>query len=412
MQAALVSDLRNVVAGLAVRVPTKQLLVTSGFGFVMWALDQEIPLEDVFTDPLVVRFLDEVIPGKGAARNRAQGRLSRLAGAVAGTGLARLSEIVGASPSPAMPVSEVPTAVKDFIATFRPADLSPNRWDVVASSVREWVLAERPGHEDRARLAMRMVGLLAAWHVDRRGSLDARSVFDRANVDDFFAAARFPVRSERTYRSLVAAVARAVTGQQPTPSARSAGVVLPYETFEIERMLRSASSAPQERTRLALRSMLLVGAAVGVGGAGFAWMRPEHVTSDADGVLVRVPNADGSTNRVVPALAQWSEALAVHAEECAAAGLEFLAGGVGKRREKRPAILAAKLAELHGRFDPVRLRRYWTVEVFSGPVHLPTALAAAGWTTPESLSELLPLLRPVPQDVARSLLREPGGARQ
>lgn len=407
--AVVVEELRRLVPGLSTKRSFRQQLITTGFRFVTWAQAQGVPVEDMFTEPVIARFVDE---SGGLTRQRTFvfDRLNRLASAVDEGGLARLAARCGASPSEPMAAQRhTPSDVDALIESFRPDEVSEARWEVISATVRSWVGQLGTDRVERARLALRMVGLLAAWHVERGGMLAPVDVFDRDNVDEFLRVAGYPQKSMRSYRSVIRAVGRAVTGSQVVRSKPAAGQVLPYTDSDIRDLLQSATTSPQRRTRRAMRSMLLVGAATGVGGSGLVLLRPEHVDIDGNAVLVRVPNPDGSTNRVVPALGAWAALLAAHVTECVEAGDEFLIGGVGQKRVNRPASLAKRLGRLHGGgFDPVRLRRYWLVEVFSGAVHLPSALTAAGWTTPQQLFELLPLLRPAPEPVAWSMLQEPG----
>src|SRR5690606_38335847 len=107
-----------------------------------------------------------------------------------------------------------PSDVDALIESFRPDEVSEARWEVISATVRSWVGQLGTDRVERARLALRMVGLLAAWHVERGGMLAPVDVFDRDNVDEFLRVAGYPQKSMRLYRSVIRAVGRAVTGSQ------------------------------------------------------------------------------------------------------------------------------------------------------------------------------------------------------
>jgi hypothetical protein len=111
--------------------------------------------------------------------------------------------------------------------------------------------------------------------------------------------------------------------------------------------------------------------------------------------------------RLVPVLANWEDEIL---ELVANAGDEFLVGGLSSSRNRASSLTERLVVPPgHPRLSAARLRSTWLLWHLEAGTRMPELAAAAGLKGVTVLSDLLELVRPMPEGQAELMLRGASG---
>lgn len=155
------------------------------------------------------------------------------------------------------------------IVEFTPRSVSPHRWVVVSPFVRAVVTEYGPSSVQGAKIALRVVGQIAAFSADCHVPLDREQVLSPSFVDrylDHLGGSGKPDSTVGTYHSLLRSIATAVTIEapwQPRSGRRRTNTPAPYDQGTIGSYVRNATV---QGTHLrANRGLVIIGLGAGAG---------------------------------------------------------------------------------------------------------------------------------------------------
>ncbi len=281
----------------------------------------------------------------------------------------------------------------EWLHAYRPQGIDAGVWREIRPFVMGCVRRLEFDDTNVARTA-RLLARLAAWCLNEGLALDAEIVLDPATVERFVAVGLKGDRSQPTYRAVLRRVGPLLTKhapwERPPPAYPRLGTAAPYSPVELRALTSAAVSQPTFGRRRAAKAILALGAGAGLDGRWVAKVSAADVLSDNNGVGIQVNAPDA---RLVPVLAEWHEPIL---ELAAAAGAEFLVGGMSTSRN-RASALVSWLVVGHGqpKFSMSRLRSTWLVRHLELGTRLPELTHAAGLADTRVLSDLIPHVPPM-----------------
>jgi hypothetical protein len=296
------------------------------------------------------------------------------------------------------------TIAAEWLNTYRPHRLEVGTWAAVRPFVLDCVVRLELDGGPGALRVVRVLARLAAWGLGEGLTLEAEVVLDPDTVERFVAMGLSDDRSRPTYRAVLRRVGPLLTKKapwEPRPaSVARRQVALPYTTSELEGLRTDAMAQPTSGRVCAARAILALGCGAGLDGRWVARVAAQDVATLRGAVLVRV---GAPSPRVVPVLASWEPEVL---DLAATAGDEFLVGGKSLSRN-RAGELATSLVVAHGhpKFSASRLRSTWLVMHLAMGTRLPELATAAGLRGVTVLSDLLPFVPALEEDVAVQMLR-------
>jgi hypothetical protein len=289
------------------------------------------------------------------------------------------------------------------VARFRPKDIAPQVWAVVAPLARDAVAKANPADDRDATELMSRTAALLVWCNSQGLELRPEVVFHPDTLDRFIATAYGHLASGTgtNYRRILRRVGRATLGPPlypPRPlSLRKSDPNQPYSRDD-ERAVRGWVRG-LSTSRLREGAISLVGMGLGAGlrskeieAADSSWIK-----EDGSGLVVIVP---GSRRRRVPVAARWEWELR-RAVELSGGGLLFRPS---PGRRKRVSVFTESLPANHPKLSVQRLRVTWIVRHLDARVPLHVLADAAG-VTGEQLSLYAGCMADVPAVEVDRLLR-------
>lgn len=296
------------------------------------------------------------------------------------------------------------TGADEWLNTYRPQRLDAGTWEIVRPFVVDCVIhLELKGGPGALRVA-RVLARLAAWALGEGMPLEAEVVLDPDTVERFVAKGLADDRSRATYRAALRRVGPLLTKKAPwEPRAATVArrqVAPPYSARELDGLRADALAQPTPSRVRAARALLALGCGAGLDGRWIARVAADDVVALRGAVLVRVGTPSA---RVVPVLASWETKVL---DLAATPGDEFLVGGKSLARN-RAGELATSLVVAHGhpKFSASRLRSTWLTTHLAIGTRLPELARAAGLQGVTVLSDLLPFVQVLEDDVAVQVLR-------
>ncbi|MFJ8449488.1 hypothetical protein [[Kitasatospora] papulosa] len=295
------------------------------------------------------------------------------------------------------------------IAQYRPSNRPP-AWERVADEVRTTVARATPTTTHRARDLLTALTRIAVYADQQGHPADARRWLAPAMVERF-AAAGCPEVSEATranYRACLTALRTAVFGPdlpggRPIPLAAS-DASAPYSRNDIADLWAWAGGQSTAELRRGLRLLLALGLGCGLDTTEIIPLQGPDVRVLDDGASVVAVR--GSRTRLIICSRPYERTVAEAATR-ADTGYLFRSGCFA-----RSSNTVTDLVYRAGRDTRVprlvmgRCRATWLVERMNIPIPLPVLLAAAGLDSLHALSRLLPHVKGISAEQARTVLRE------
>jgi len=226
-------------------------------------------------------------------------------------------------------------AIEEFISSYVPEFLDPDRFERVAKPVRDAVRAMNPLTRDRAGNALRWAAQLAAWVDDDLRPIRSDVIFHPDTVEDYLEASLVSGVEERTVASeasLLRGLSRIVN---PKMRAHRHVVISradptePYDADEIDSMLvLSRRQTTEVRRRFSFASIAL-GLCLGPHGGEYPRVRPDDIVVAGDSLRVSLRRTDDASPRVVVALRRYAHLLSDAVAAAKEAGDTYLLGGEG-----------------------------------------------------------------------------------
>ena len=277
---------------------------------------------------------------------------------------------------------------------------------VTPSALFVAAMAEELGLDESsaARRTRRQLQRLTNWAVGRGIPLDRELILDPDTIERFTELGMGAELSRATYRAVLRRVAPLLTRTAPweprRPVVARRQVAPPYTGEEIELLRGDAGRQSTPKRRRAARALLALGLGAGLDGRWVAIVAAKDVSRRGGAVLVTVGEPMG---RDVVVLRRWEDEVLELADT---AGDEFLVGGHSRSRRRTGHITEElSVPTGHPRLAPARLRSTWLLRHLEAGTRLPELCRAAGLESATVLSDLLPLVCPLDDDRARSLLR-------
>lgn len=286
-----------------------------------------------------------------------------------------------------------------LLRDLRVEPLTPVEW-FVAQMVSDLGLGDRSIDQRCKRVLLR----LALWATSEGIVLDRDAILDPDTVERFCQVGLAQDKSRATFRSDLRRMAPLLTRRapwRPRPAAMATrNVAPPYASGEVEVLIDDARHQPTAARRRGAGALLALGLGAGLDGRWVVRIGAEDVT-ERDG-LVEIRVGEPAPRSVV-VRAEWEDSVR---ELAATAGGEYLIGGRSQARN-RVADLTKRLIVPagHPRLSPGRLRATWLLRHLEEGTRLPELCQAAGLQGFEVLSDLMPLVEPLPRSVVDHMLR-------
>ena len=339
----------------------------------------------------------------------------------AGLRLARAAHAALTAPTvtPAPDPDLLPAAVRDAVATYRPAGMVGQRWEALAPLCRRLVVGFNPPSANSARNAATILITFLTW-ADTRPSRAAAPALITAEelrtiglVAAYLAQLDAPARSLATYRSVLR---RALRALDPSPALVIAyqPVAGPYSPAECAAFVRLARNQPTGPRRRELSAIVGLGLGAGLDGRDLRTLSPTDITDLPevqlpDGTVGLLVTVRGARPRQVPVRLEYvalvREAMALHAQQDRT-DTTPLVGLRPDRRNVTSSSLARAVTATSTGVDviPARLRSTWLVACLSADVPLRELLHAAGLRSARTLIDLLPYCPPPDPERVTALL--------
>lgn len=204
-------------------------------------------------------------------------------------------------------------SVSEAIARFTPASVPEADWARFGPTVRRWTEAAAPDSAYSARTLLSIATQLVIWTECIGLPLVAETILHPDVIDRFVTKGcdNLADGTRLNYRRHLRVVGAAVLGPtiyppRPLPI-RRAGVLPPYSSTQIARLLSWARGLPTERFRHTASGILLLGLGAGLTSQEMSRLVGDDITVDAEGVVISVI---GDQARSAPVLERWETAIA------------------------------------------------------------------------------------------------------
>jgi hypothetical protein len=275
-------------------------------------------------------------------------------------------------------------------------------WPIVGPFVVAALVELAPqGRPQAESYAWALTGL-ACWGLKRGLIIDAEVLLHPDTVELYSTGKHLSVKSQNTARSILRRIGPRLTKKapwQPTPKAlKPLGIAPPYSNTDLAMLRTDAARQSSEARRRASRSILCLGAGVGLDGRWCMDVRGTHVIQLDELVVVDVGPPHP---RRVAVLAEFEDELL---ELAAIAGEDFLVGGEARSKNKASRALARyDTGPGRPRLSASRARSTWLLHHLVIGTRLPELARAAGFKNVSSLDDLLPYV-PLMDDDERLLM--------
>ena len=291
-----------------------------------------------------------------------------------------------------------------WLEDYRPRSVDSAAWERVRPIVCKWAVQIGPIEPGKLGRLLGLLARLAVWAGRQGLPLDPEVVLDPDTVERFVTETVPHDRSASSYRSDLRRLGMALTRQAPW-EAQPAGIARrqvadPYTPAEIAHLKADALAQATKLRRTASRAVLALGAGAGLDGRWVGKVTAAEVLKVGPAVMVKVGEP---CPRQVPVLAAWEKELLDLADS---AGSEFLIGGrsVAPNRVS-DLIYRLEVPRGHPKLSPARLRSTWLVTHLAMGTRLPELARAAGLQGVFVLSDLLPHVAHLDDELAIEMLR-------
>ncbi|RLP70319.1 hypothetical protein D9V29_10210 [Mycetocola manganoxydans] len=263
-------------------------------------------------------------------------------------------------------------------------------WREVGPFVRDSVAVAAPSTAYTAHRLLTPVATYTLWAWRDAGlPLEADVLFQRETIEHFIRSASGTLSEGtlRNYRSMLLRVSDVLV-PECSPLAmkplNDRASIAPYSEKELARLRNWAMGQSTETRRRKAAMMLSLCGGAGLKAVEVAELRREHVSIDADGILVQV---ESGNVRVIPLLAEWESWLVRGLGDTAAGHLVF---GAPTRKHSRN-VLSAFVDKADGVEHPRsdRLRATWILTHLTAGTPMKGLMKAAGVSKFENLSRYL-----------------------
>jgi hypothetical protein len=310
---------------------------------------------------------------------------------------------------PSAPPADVHEAVTRWLSQYTPRRMVPS--DLWESSLRLFVTSAvldiRPSGLQVAQSATWALTRLAAWGLEEGLSLDRDVLLDPDTVERFAAALSeigVSPSTQQLARTHLRRMGRQLTSTAPwEPAPRSYGthaLAPPYSEQELAALVHDARAQATPQRRRGARAVIALGAGAGLDGRWVMRVRGTDIMKTPEAVLVRTGSPAA---RIVPLIAEYEDELQ---ELAGIAGGETLVGA-GATRSAGHFVFSLEVGSGNPKLSPSRLRTTWLVRHLSAGTRLPELTRAAGVSWLSHPDELFALVPPLPDEMARSMLRHP-----
>jgi hypothetical protein len=295
--------------------------------------------------------------------------------------------------------------IAEWLAKYQPKGARRDGWPVVRTFVVSSIVSLSPLRRPTAESYAWALTGLAAWGLAHYLEIDPEVLLHPENVEVFCTSA-VGEGSQNTARSILRKIGPRLTRNAPWQQApgrlKHRTIAPPYTPRELEvlRIDVSRQSTPS-RERVA-RSVLALGAGVGLDGRWSMKVRGADIVLVRDVVVVDVCSP---APRVVPVLKEFEDELL---ELASLAGEDFLVGGEARTKNKASRALARyESGPGRPRLSGSRARSTWLLRHLILGTRLPELAQAAGFANVSSLDELLPHVPAMSERERRLMLRGP-----
>lgn len=297
-------------------------------------------------------------------------------------------------------------------AGYRPR-LAAAYWAEIGDFVRAVVAETVAGTAYTPRELFAAATPLTMWAWQSAGfPLERDVIFSIPSIERFVAVGLPQYRSKsgrNTIRSRLLRISEQVGEASTVPVAlrplgRSSPSA-PYPEADIVRLMGWAAFQSTPARRSNAETLLALGLGGGLAGREIINLTVGGIRADGDGVIVTV---DGERARSVPVLREWERPLVDLRQSSGDAAWAF--------RQEREATNRNLISDFVSRSTgtvPLQARRMhatWIVQHLEAGTPVVLLLRAAGLSSPEALDRFLPFVRPSPETLFRSSLRDAAAA--
>jgi integrase len=298
-------------------------------------------------------------------------------------------------------------AADEVISRFSPADVPEEVWVLVKDPVRECVEAVGPINDKRAQAFMNAVAQLFVWAHTLGQPLEPEVLLHPYAIDRFVfgGLAGLKEGTKSNYRALLRQMGRAVLGQAlyPGPSlvVSRPDPRKPYSSEEVADLASWARGLPTTFMRRNALVLLAFGLGAGLTNQELNRLVGNDVAVDDSGAVVRLI---GESERDVPVLASWEDAVAELAAEAGPLPV-FRPDRTNIRRHDIPGFVDRCRRRGAVTLMPSRLRATWVVTLLRAGV-LPNEVARVGGIAATQLARYFTLLPDSDPTVLRRQIRD------
>ncbi len=294
------------------------------------------------------------------------------------------------------------SAVQEVVETFVPRQVSPTRFEVVESVVRDAVRRCRPLTVRRAQAYVRDATYLACWADETERSLRIDVVFHPATVEEFgrVLSHQLAKRSAATITSTLRTMSGLLLpGVENTERAKRAERVRleraarphPYVDEELALLARDIEHCSTKRRR-DLHALMHLGLGAGLQPGEGSLCRPADVVRFGDDVFCTLVKDSGTVRRA-RVLEPHGTLLFDYARQLEQEGAIWLLGGTNRRANRLSELTETSWETWTIPLEVRRLRATYLVALAREPHTISDFMAEAGVTTLGIFNDLLDHLR-------------------
>lgn len=296
---------------------------------------------------------------------------------------------------------DVPDAVRDAIAAYRPQRVDANAWAQMRDLTVRLVLGYRPPSPNNARSTCSHVVAFLTWFTtwpgrDRPGTpVRAEELLRDGLVETYLRSTAPSVTSRATIRATLRRALGSLHADGRPVRLSRVPVADPYTPAQCAALVRLARHQPTAARRRNLSFIVGLGLGAGLDSRDLVTVTAEHLLWDGDGddAVLTVRVRGGRAARTVPVRTDLTalvvEALDLHAATGRAPG-DFVLGEDQLRRSVTSGALERAVTAGAPPVDPRRLRNTWLLALMAAPVPLADLLHVAGLRSARTLTDLLP----------------------
>jgi len=282
----------------------------------------------------------------------------------------------------------LPAEVEVVVRSQKPAKPT-SVWPAVEAFVRDSVTIAAPHTVYAANLLMTHASRYVQWCVQEQGwPLDGEVIWSVQAIDLYATDEHVNLAdgTRRNYRAMLMRISEVLVpsehGDKPTALSRKSSAA-PYTPVELTKFRRWVEMQVTDLKRDRAMLMLVLCAGAGLKSNEVHTIHPEHVTVDADGIIVHVP---GDASRDVPLLAEWEEWMLALLKRRPAG--EPLWGPVN-RKDTNNLLSSFTENTIGPRPNGHRLRNTWLVVHLTAGTPMKDLFRASGFAKFEHLPRLL-----------------------